>query len=81
MGHKDDGLLDTYDRIIERGDPFWWLYMSQCRECSRYALVAREERHNDIWLVLSLDQGKAFNIINKSIWPEDFNKYETLLEI
>jgi len=73
--------FDHFDRIKERGDPFWWLYAARCASCKTEWLVAQEERQNDVILVRRLTQGELSRILQEDRWPPDFDQYETLLRL
>ena len=74
-------LFNTVDEIKKRGDPYWWLYCSMCRQCGQHWLVALEERQNDVVIVKRLDADAVARIHNQNVWPNDFDKYEDLLRI
>jgi hypothetical protein len=80
MGHHED-VFRTLERVRERGSPWWWLYASKCRECRQIWLVAQEERHNDLFILRRLDQAVSSRLLQDGVWPADFDRYETLLEI
>ena len=54
MGSEQDSYMDTFTRIKDRGDKYWWLHLSQCSVCKTYWLIAQEERHNDDYHLLKL---------------------------
>jgi hypothetical protein len=76
-----DSELKTIERIIDRGNDHWWLYLSECTVCHQYWLVAQEERQNDVFILKRLDAVQGAKILNSNIWPPDFEKYEYLLSI
>jgi hypothetical protein len=43
--------------------------------------VAQEERQNDVFILKRLDQTAATDLSTADVWPRDFDRYETLLEI
>jgi len=78
----DDELgFDVLDRVVDRGEPFWWLYLSKCRVCGQYWLVGQEERQNDVFILKRLDTAEVGSILDENVWPSDFNRYENLLRI
>ncbi len=79
MGSDQQSYLDTFEQIKERGEKYWWLYMSQCNVCKTYWLIAQEERQNDDFHLLKLNQDQVKNITDQNIWPKDFDEYENLL--
>jgi hypothetical protein len=80
MGNHDD-LFSTLERTCERGDPFWWLYVSGCTVCAQKWLVAQEERHNDVFIMKRIGSVEVKSIEENNLWPADFDRYEALLEI
>ena len=44
-------------------------------------MVASEERINDVFILKRLTASEANKIVESSVWPEDFKKYKTLLNI
>lgn len=79
MGSDQQFYMDTFKQVRERDDKYWWLYMSQCEVCKTFWLVAQEERQNDDFHLLKLNQKQAENIYKYNIWPKDFDDYENLL--
>ena len=79
MGIDQDNFIGTFERIKERGGKYWWLYMSQCSICKTNWLIAQEERHNDDFHLLRLNQDQVKLIHNKNVWPTEFDDYENLL--
>jgi hypothetical protein len=73
--------LDLFERIKERGEPYWWLYAARCTICDTHWLVAQEERQNDVILLRRLTAGEVAEIVNADQWPSDFDRYETLLRL
>lgn len=67
--------------LKERGKPWWWLSLEVCRECEQHWLSASEERQNDIYCLRRLTEETARRILKENVWPDDFDRYETLLEI
>lgn len=79
MGSEDEIFMDKFIHIKDRGQDYWWLYLSQCTVCNKYWLVAQEERHNDDYHLLKLTTDEAKNILENDNWPHEFDKYENLL--
>jgi hypothetical protein len=73
--------LDLYERVRERGEPYWWLYAAQCTSCRTPWLVAQEERQNDVFLLHRLTASELDGIVANDRWPPDFDQYETLLRL
>jgi hypothetical protein len=80
MGHHEEAFR-TLDQVRHRGSPWWWLLSFRCRTCGQNWLVASEERQNDVYILRRLDAATAARIAEENIWPTDFDRYETLLEI
>jgi hypothetical protein len=80
MGHHED-VFRTLDRVRHRRPPRRWLLSFKCRACGQDWLVASEERQNDVYILRRLDTPTADRIANDAVWPPDFDRYETLLEI
>lgn len=73
--------LDHFQEIARRGEPYWWLWMARCSACNTAWLVAQEERQNDIFLLRRLTEDETSGILDRSDWPRDFDRYETLLQL
>ena len=71
----------THERIARRGSPYWWLNLSVCRVCGQHWLIAQEERMNDVYIMRKLTSSVADRARNDGVWPDEFDKYETLLQI
>ena len=80
MGHHE-GVFRTLDEVRHRGSPWWWVLSFRCRACGQDWLVASEERQNDVYILRRLDEATAARIAAENVWPPDFDRYETLLEI
>jgi hypothetical protein len=81
MAGDEESELKTLDRIVNRGEKYWWLYLSLCRECGQYWLVAQEERQNDVFVLERINETQSFGVLENNKWPSDFDKYEDLLRI
>ena len=75
------GTLEFYETIKNRGQPYWWLYAARCTSCSTYWLVAQEERQNDVIILRRLTDSELGNLLTNDQWPDDFDRYETLLRL
>jgi hypothetical protein len=80
MGHHE-GVFRTLKPVRRRGSPWWWLYAWKCGACGQTWLVAQEERHNDLFILRRLDQAASDRLLRDGVWPAEFDRYETLLEI
>lgn len=81
-GDGDDQRFFASMKVIRnRGEPYWWLYLSQCQQCGQFWLVAQEERQNDIYILNRIIAESAEAIVTGQAWPDDFAKYEMLLRI
>ena len=81
MGGEEDDIHIRMEKLKVRGEPYWWLYMVKCKVCNDYWLIAQEERHNDIYCLYRLNLLQVYEIKEKDIWPEIFDKFENLLKI
>jgi hypothetical protein len=81
MGDEAEAVLRTMDQRALCGEPWWWLAACRCRECGEWWLLAQESRINDVYFLkrLSAEQGEA--IVKDGRWPDDFDRYETLLRL
>ena len=80
MGEHDD-VFATLIEVSKRGEPWWWLRLSKCTACSQHWLIAQEERHNDVFILRRLPEAVAIGVLTENKWPDEFDKYGTLLEI
>ena len=76
-----DYIFDIMEELKKRGGPYWWLYLSKCKICNEYWLIAQEERIIDSFCLNRLNLKQANDIIENDIWPNIFDKYENLLKI
>jgi len=81
MGHESSEILHSLKEQQSRGHPYWWLSTQKCSVCGDHWLVAREERHNDVFCMRRLKKREVKAIQNEAIWPSDFDKYEDLIWI
>jgi len=72
-------ISETLEEVKRRGEPYDWLSAERCRQCGQLWLMAWEEMHNDILCLLRLSPEAADRLLKEDIWPQDFNKYSTLL--
>ena len=80
MAHPG-GRLDHFERLRDRGEPYWWLQLERCTVCGTGWLVAQEERQNDVFLLHRLSENESQAILTAGRWPSDFDSYETLLRL
>jgi hypothetical protein len=78
---RHQAVFSTLDERKKRGEPWWWLDLSVCRVCGQGWLVAQEERQNDVVCMRRLDEQEVAGVIERSAWPSDFDRYETLLRM
>ena len=74
-------IFEPLDNIAKHGDPIWWLRLAQCNVCEEFWMIGSEERINDVFIMKRLPLSISQKIVDESIWPEDFKKFETLLRI
>ena len=80
MGCHED-FFASLETTHERGQPYWWLFATDCTSCGESWLVAQEERHNDVYILRRLELAEREAIRAENCWPSDFDRYETLLKI
>lgn len=73
--------LPELERVAKAGKSLWWLSYRRCTPCGRHWLVAQEERINDVFVIREMSGNEARDIQESGIWPDDFDKYETLLRL
>ena len=80
MGSPEDEP-GTIDERRSRGEPWWWLWCGECSRCGQWWLVAQEERQNDVFCLRRLDADEVNDLLQNSVWPSDFDNYESLLRL
>jgi hypothetical protein len=80
-GELSDAVLETFETVKERGQPYWWASLQRCSVCGQRWLVAQEPRQNDVFCLRKLDIQQSIAIENDDQWPSDFDNYEQLLEL
>ena len=76
-----EGVFATLEERARRGARYWWLALYTCGACSQGWLVAQEERQNDIFCMRRLGSETVSSILAGSAWPDEFDRYESLLDI
>jgi hypothetical protein len=79
MAHPE-GALDAFEEVASRGQPYWWLEASRCTSCGTSWLVGHEERQNDVFVLRRLREEELTAILAEHTWPQDFDRYEVLLQ-
>jgi hypothetical protein len=74
-------IMQTFERVQDRGAPYWWLYACECRVCKTLWVIANEERQNDVFILRKLESPARELLLRDNVWPPDFERYEALLEI
>lgn len=77
--HQD--VLGPWQRVAERGPPWWWLWAARCAACGQAWLVGSEERQNDLFCVKRLGADALELLLRGGPWPGDLDAYETLLRV
>jgi hypothetical protein len=80
MGSPGDEV-GTIEERRSRGEPWWWLWCGECSGCGQWWLVGQEERQNDVFCLRRLDTAEVNELVQKNLWPSDFDSYETLLRL
>jgi hypothetical protein len=78
---QHQAIFQTFERVRERGAPYWWLHADECHACKTLWVVAREERQNDVFILRKLERPATELLLRDNVWPPDFERYEALLEI
>ena len=78
---QHQAIFETFERVRERGVPYWWLYACECRACKTMWVIAQEERQNDVFILRKLEWPATDLLVRDNVWPPDFERYEALLEI
>jgi hypothetical protein len=78
---EDELVLPKLERVADAGRSLWWLSYRRCAPCGRHWLVAQEERINDVFVIREMSDDEARDIRQLGSWPDDFNKYATLLRL
>lgn len=81
MGEEDENIFRTLEERAKRGPPLWWLSADQCTACGQWWLVAQEGRINDVFFLKRLSSEDGDRILKTNQWPDDFDKFETLLRL
>jgi hypothetical protein len=74
-------IFETFERVRDRGSPYWWLHACECRACRTMWVIAQEERQNDVFILRKLEWPATELLLRDNVWPPDFERYEALLEI
>jgi len=74
-------IFQSFDKKANYGAPLWWLRLEQCSVCKDFWMIGNEERINDVFIMKRLAPTESQQIINKSLWPDDFKEFSTLLRI
>jgi hypothetical protein len=80
MGDHED-VFRTLVLVRKRGPPHWWLSADSCNDCGQTWLVACESRINDVYIMRLLDDQATDQLLEKGVWPDEFDRFERLLEI
>ena len=79
MGSDSLRVFSTFTEEQTRGNPYWWLWIATCNQCGDRWLIGSEERQNDVYCMRRLSCAELSTIQQESVWPPDFDNYETLL--
>jgi hypothetical protein len=81
-GNGLDALVfASFKRIEEHGGDQWWLNISTCRVCGQDWMVAQDERIYDNFYLRRLTKEIKQDIVEWSLWPEEFLTYERVLKL
>ena len=77
----DDRVFSTVKRVVDHGDPQWWLYASRCSSCGQDWMVAQEERIHDNFYLKRLDPYEMRGLVEQGEWPSDFMAFEDVIRL
>ena len=77
LGEEDK----TFVIVKTRAEPLGWVSLEVCNDCGQHWLVGTDSSHNDVNCLLRLDAETVERILQDDVWPSDFDRYETLLEL
>lgn len=77
----DERLFETVEIVRDHGGHQWWLYLSKCRVCGQFWMVAQEERIHDNYYLKRMSPQAAQAIVDKGCWPDDFLTFEQVLRL
>lgn len=80
FGCESEIVFTSFNKIKQRGNPYWWLSVYQCCECQQSWLVAQEE-NNDAFYLYRLDAMATEGILKNNRWIPIFDQYEELFRI
>ena len=78
---QHQAIFQSFERVRDRGPPYWWLYACECRVCKTTWVIASEQRQNDVFILRKLESPARELLLRDNVWPPDFERYEALLEI
>lgn len=55
--------------------------MARCVVCHQHWLIAQEERLNDVNVMQKIGANAARDVLERDVWPDDLDQYETLLRL
>lgn len=78
----DLGVEDrTFVEVKRHPKPLSWISLCVCSDCGQQWLTGTDDFHNDVNCLLRLDADTAERIMKEDVWPPDFDRFETLLEL
>jgi hypothetical protein len=81
MDGLDERVFASLERVIEHGGDQWWLYLSDCSNCSQNWMVAQDERVYDNYYLRRITSPMRQAIIDHGQWPDEFLTYEQVLRL
>jgi len=77
----DRRVFASLKRVAIHGGKQWWLYLSSCLICSQDWMIAQDERIYDNYYLRRLSTAAKEEIVDKSLWPNEFTTYERVLRL
>jgi hypothetical protein len=77
----DERVFASLKRVAIHGGDQWWLYVSTCLACAQDWMIAQDERIYDNYYLRRLSPASKRDIVEKSLWPDEFTTYEQVLRL
>lgn len=81
MDGLDERVFASLERVVEHGGDQWWLYVSNCTQCSQDWMIAQDERIYDAFYLRRLEPSGRKAIVDDARWPDEFLTYESILRL
>ena len=74
-------VLASFKTVEAHGGNQWWLSIATCEVCRQDWMVAQDERIYDNFYLRRLTKEIKQDIVEWSLWPEEFLTYERVLKL